>query len=248
MSQHSINNDWFTEAFDALYPIVYSHRSIDAAAPEVHFAAQVLGIRDGSRLLDLCCGTGRHIHHLSKFRASLYGLDYSAELLRKAQELVGDRASLVRGDMRTIPFVDSFDVIVNFFTSFGYFLDMDENLAVLHGIKSALKPGGRLFMDHINMQAVRTTLQPHSQRAVGHYAIDEKRWIDDNTQRVNKRTRITGPHGDMQEISESVRLFRPDEISGYMAEAGLHVEAIYGDYEGNALTAEAPRMILVATA
>lgn len=248
MSDRIVDKNWFAEAFDALYPIVYRHRSVEAAAPEVAFAAKQLSIKPTEQVLDLCCGAGRHMHHLSQLDVSLYGLDYSRDLLRKAQQDVGDQARLVRADMRAIPFRECFDAILNFFTSFGYFLEMEQNLAVLHGIRAALRPGGRLLMDHINIQSVRENLVPHSERTVDELRIEEHRWIDESNQRVNKNTRIIDPTGNEQLITESVRMFTSEEIRSYLAVAGLTVQAIFGDYEGHAFTDDSPRMILIATA
>lgn len=241
-----IDVNWFTSAFDDLYPVLYGHRSIDAAKPEADFAANVLSINAHTRLLDLCCGTGRHLFHLNKYTVQLFGLDYSADLLEKSHKTVGGEACLVRADMRNIPFLKCFDVIVNFFTSFGYFLDMAENITVLHRIQSALKPGGLLFMDHINAASIRNTLVPYSQRTMSGFSVEENRWIDDDTQRVNKHTRITNSEGRVQEIKESVRLFTIQEISDYMSDAGLSIRLLFGDYTGAPLTDESPRMILVA--
>jgi len=246
LNDKTIDVNWFANAFDDLYPVLYGHRSLEAAKPEAEFAAEVLSIHSQTRLLDLCCGTGRHLAHLSNCTAQLYGLDYSNELLKKACKSLGENARLLRADMRNIPFHKCFDVIVNFFTSFGYFLDMTENISVLRGIQFALKPGGLLFMDHINVNSIRKTLVPDSQRIMAGFSIEENRWIDEETHRVNKHTRIVNSEGVVQEIKESVRLFTANEISAYMSDAGLKVRLFFGDYTGAPLTEESPRMIIVA--
>jgi SAM-dependent methyltransferase len=59
----------------------------------------------------------------------------------------GPRLRLRRADMRCLAFDAEFDAVVNLYTSFGYFTPA-ENRAVLRRMARALKPGGRLLIDH----------------------------------------------------------------------------------------------------
>ena len=129
-----IDEDWYATAFSALYPILYSHRTIASARPEVDFAVEQVGLCSTDTVLDLCCGNGRHMVHLTSSSRHTIGLDYSRDLLRIASEAVGAKSELILGDMRALPFRDSLDVVFNFFTSFGYFQSCEENEAVLHDI------------------------------------------------------------------------------------------------------------------
>ena len=113
----NIAEDWHQRSFGALYPVLYAHRNVEAAAPEAAFAAQRLGLRPDDRVLDLCCGNGRHMVHLLRHTPRVVGLDYSPDLLALASEQLGNSAGLVRGDMRAVPFGAVFDAVTNFFTS-----------------------------------------------------------------------------------------------------------------------------------
>ena len=143
--------DWFEAAFGALYPVVYAHRTVESAAPEARFALARTGVGRGDRVLDLCCGGGRHMVHLLQSGARVTGADYSAALLGRARAaLAGSDAALVRADMRRLPFAGVFDAVFSFFTSFGYFADEDDNLEAAREMCRVLKPGGRLFMDYMH--------------------------------------------------------------------------------------------------
>jgi SAM-dependent methyltransferase len=238
-----IAEDWYARSFDALYPLIYAHRSVDAAAPESRFAADQLGLRHGARVLDLACGNGRHMVHLQDRGARVVGLDYSAYLLRQARRLLEPPARLVRADMRAIPFRASFDAVVNFFTSFGYFVERRENLAVAQGVARALRTGGRFFIDYIGSRYAETHLVPVSARIAGEYAIEERRWIDPNSRRVNKITALRRHGEEVQRFEESVQLYHPDEFLALLHEAGLRVEQLFGDYAGTPWDEARPRMI-----
>lgn len=240
-----VTRDWFESAFDKLYPVVYAHRTVEAARPECVFAAERLQLQPTDRVLDLCCGNGRHLVHLSEHTRHCTGLDYSAALLRLARSLLAGRARLARGDMRRLPFEGAFDVVVNFFTSFGYFMDEEDNQAAARAMARALKPGGRFMIDFLNPPHVEESLVPESERTNGDYRILEKRWIDETLGRVNKNTVVEQNNVRVSMTSESVRLYSLGDLEGILGKAELEITAVYGNYAGEPLTFRQPRMILI---
>ncbi|NUM55740.1 MAG: class I SAM-dependent methyltransferase [Candidatus Hydrogenedentes bacterium] len=236
--------DWYEDAFGDLYNVIYAHRTVEAAAPEAAFAVQVLKLTSHDRVLDLCCGSGRHLVHLAKVAGCAVGLDYSRPLLLQGRGLLGPRTRLVRADMRAVPFDAAFDAVTNFFTSFGYFLDDADNMQVISEMARALKPGGRFFIDYVNPAHVRDTLEPESRRVSGRYEIAEKRWIDEATHRINKRITVRTNGVDTYRFFESVRLYSEQEMRSLLPIAGLQIQRIFGGY----CDAQGPlpeRMILV---
>lgn len=243
----TVDEKWFASAFDALYPVVYAHRTVEAATEESAFAIEQLKLCSTCSVLDLCCGNGRHMVHLLKHTPHVTGLDYSPDLLGFARTHLGGRGMLLRADMRAIPFVGAFDAIANFFTSFGYFVAEEENIAVARGIARALKPGGRFFMDYLNPLYVSAHLQPETTRVAGPYSITERRWIDTTTKRVNKRMEIHRGGQLVSQTSESVRLYGADALISLLGTAGLEVESVFGDYDGCALADDKPRQIIAGS-
>ncbi len=243
-NDHDVKHDWYATAFDALYPLVYAHRTIEAAAPEAAFAAAQLGLGPEDAVLDLCCGNGRHLLHARKHTQRAAGLDYSAGLLSIAQETLGKGAKLVRGDMRALPFIAAFDAVLNYFTSFGYFTDPAENRAVVRCMSQALKPGGRFFIDYLNPVQVAATLVPESERESQGYTIREERWIDQSARRVNKITVVTRDGEEIARSGESVRLYGLDELRAMLAREQLEIDRVFGNYDGAPLADDQPRMIL----
>ncbi|GMW03549.1 MAG: methyltransferase [Candidatus Hydrogenedentota bacterium] len=240
-----VREDWFEHAFGELYPIVYAHRTVEAAAPEVQFATSALRLTERDRILDLCCGCGRHLLHLVGVTRHVVGLDYSDQLLWMASGILPPGTPLVRADMRAVPFSESFDVVTNFFTSFGYFFTDDENLDVARGVAQALRPGGRFFIDYLNPSHVKDSLVAQSMRDIDGYRIEEYRWIDDVTRRINKTTRVFRESALLNEFHESVQLYDRDGFVGLLNLGGLRVDSLYGDYSGAPYTVASPRMIAV---
>lgn len=80
-----------------------------------------------------------------------YRIDLSFSSIHKAMKLQTANLQFYRCDMRT-PFGQGiFDYVFNFFTSFGYFTDVKENNLVVQNIFNALKPGGLVVIDCLNV-------------------------------------------------------------------------------------------------
>lgn len=238
-----IDTEWYAQAFTDLYMLCYAHRGVEEAREEADFAVHALELTARDTVLDLCCGMGRHLVHLQRMVAAAVGLDYSADLLARARQTCGHAARLVRGDMRAIPFRGVFDAVLNFFTSFGYFLEEAENEMVAREIARSLKPGGRFFLDYLNAPYTVSRLEPESERRVEGRIIRERRWIDPDRQRLNKRTDILEGGRSVFSTAESVRLYGRDELEDLLGRAGLRVVRWYGDYKGSAHTDASPRMM-----
>jgi SAM-dependent methyltransferase len=184
--------------------------------------------------------------HLLRHTRNVVGLDLSRHLLALARESLGGQPRLVRADMRTLPFDGVFDVVMNYFTSFGYFLDEAQNLAVVRDMARALKPGGRFFLDYINHNWAQEHVDPESVRYENGYEIREDRWIDQERLRINKTTTILENGREIGSLDESVKLYTLDEMTRLLAEGGLAVERAFGDYSGDeCCDPSKPRMIVV---
>ena len=76
-------------------------------------------IPDGSSVLDVGCGTGRHLLFLKRKGCHVVGLDYSREMIKIAERKVKD-VEIVLADMRDIPFPDDFfDFSICMFSTIG---------------------------------------------------------------------------------------------------------------------------------
>src|SRR5262249_23546209 len=161
------------------------HRDLDSARREVAFALERLAPQP-MPLLDLCCGSGWHSLRFAEKGFPPVGLDYSAPLLELARAR-GQGLHFVRGDMRALPFADgAFRSVVNFFTSFGYFLREMDNLAVLTEIERVLEPGGRFLCDTFGRDYVVSRLVPEENLSTGDKEYTIRRSWNRETRRVEK--------------------------------------------------------------
>ena len=242
-SSMSSNRPWFERAFGKEYLELYAHRSPQEGELEVQALLKSGLLGATSPLLDLCCGSGRHLKAMRKAGLKAWGLDLSAELLR-AGKLHGIAA---RGDMRRLPFVSSgFACVTSLFTSFGYFDTDAANLEALIEIRRVLAPDGVLLLDHMNPKPTLASLKPVTHETRGESTIVATRRYDQRSHRLVKEIEMTR-NGVTSRWHESVRLYAPDEFDALLAVAGLHLTRRYSDFSGGAFDADAsPRQLLLA--
>jgi SAM-dependent methyltransferase len=229
--------NWYETAFRKQYLDLYYHRDEEAARGEAAFAKRALGLRDGSRVLDVACGAGRHGRALTALHMHVVGIDLSRDLLAEAEGVLR-----VRADMRALPFRGSFDAATSFFTSFGYFDDAG-NRAAIASIAGAVRPGGVFLMDFLNAIAVETQLVPESEEKRNGRTFRIRRRIEEG--RVIKDV-VIEEEGLTLNYSESVRLYHHHDLVHLLTGAGLVPVAAYGAFDGRDFTTDAPRCILVA--
>ena len=235
-------SEWFEHWFGEEYLDLYPHRDDRDAERAVALLAANGYVRPGQRVLDLACGAGRHAAALERSGARVIGLDLSLPLLLRAQRRAV--APLVRGDMRRLPLRSAaFDVVVNLFTSFGYFERDEQHQAVLLEVARVLVSGGVFALDFLNATAVRSALVPRDEGTVGERRVVQERRLSDDGRFVQKTIHMTE---EGRSYMERVRLFERVELERMLTTAGLAPCAAYGNYDGAPHESWTPRLILVA--
>lgn len=236
--------DWWKDAFGkGVYPLPalsVSPAFIARTRVELAFVRRVLKLRPGTRLLDVCCGVGRHAVPLAAAGVRVTGLDYSPVYLAEARSRA--RAAkvsleLVRGDMRRMPFEGRFDAAANLWTSFGYFGSSADDLAALRSVRRALKPGGLFLLDTFNGPRLARILR--WQEGMG---LSGERWSElpggvfvleePELQAGGRviRTRWIFLHGvKRREMTTRIRLYTGRELTALFKRAGFEVLRLYGE-------------------
>ena len=243
--------EWYRSFFGKDYLDVYGHLLTEEnSKAESDFVVRALGLKPGDRVLDLCCGTGRHAVPLARAGLEVTGLDMSEEYLDMASSAAreaGVEVRFVQGDMREISFREEFDAVVNMFTAFGYFDDETDDQRVIDGAAASLRPGGRLLLDLLNRDWVAANyVRSESHKRKDGKVYQERREFDVVSGRNHVEFTIIFPDGARRETSHHIRLYVATEICSMLGRAGLELEETYGGYDGVSLSVDVKRMIMVA--
>lgn len=239
--------DWFAHWFDTpYYALLYQQRDEREAAEFIAALVAQLKLKPGSRVLDIGCGRGRHALALHTLGFEVTGIDLSPSAIDEARLHETDRLKFVRADMRTFDLPKSFDLVINLFTSFGYFDKTEDNLAVLRRVRRHLKPDGIFILDYFNAKKVSAQLVTREHREAGGVSFDISRRIEPG--HIVKEILVTEPEGN-HTFSERVQLFEREQLTAMLAEAGLEPFGFFGDYHLSSFDVlTSPRLILAARA
>jgi len=237
-----------SEVFDDDYlyfyePLLNDQRS-DA---ETDLICSLGPVERDNRVLDLACGHGRIANRLAERGASVTGYDLTPAFLERARADAARRGvsvEYVQGDMRDLAWSETFDVVINWFTAFGYFDDA-QNRRILEAIRRCLRPGGRLLLELNHGPALWAGFLPSVvSRRGDDVMIDEHRY-DALTGHVrNRRTVMRG--GQVRSFCFSNRIFAFPELRDWMVGVGFRRVDAFGP-GGRPLTYQDRRMIVRAS-
>lgn len=239
----------FQEWFDSpMYETMYAHRDDQEAQKLSALIHSRFPVVEYPRLLDLACGRGRHCLNLARLGYSLTGVDLAPRAIAIAREKLASqnlKADFICGDMR-VPLPDTFDGIVNLFTSFGYFEDDEENRSVLRSMRQMLRPGGFLVLDFLNERWVRETLVAEESGSLDSCDYTIKRWISGSM--VMKKISTFRPSSPVREFNEQVKLYDRDWFARELTALGFRITERLGDYDGSPYDpTRSPRLLIIAS-
>jgi SAM-dependent methyltransferase len=239
---------WYNCWFGSDYLELYRHRSPQEATRTVSWLTSWLEIKPPARVLDLACGNCRHGAEFARLGFKTFGFDLSWPLLKSvpADDLACRPLQRTRGDMRLLPFASNrFDLVLSLFTSFGYFKESADDLQVLAEVKRVLKSNSMFLLDFLNARLIKQEIIPAESGKIGDREVIIERWLDGAQNRVEKRISIKSPLGKIQEYRESVRLYDLEELKQMLAQSGIYLKQIFGDYGGADYNDKSPRLILI---
>ncbi|MBK8201506.1 MAG: class I SAM-dependent methyltransferase [Bdellovibrionales bacterium] len=227
-------NKWHLQMYNAAFAngTIGSLKFKVLAEKQVKFLDSALGLKKGAKVLDVPCGTGRHSKVFARLGYQVTGLDISqACVLISKKNSKHKNAQYLHGNMADLSkFKNQYDLVINLFTSFGYFHSDKENEDVLKEMVRCLKPNGKLVINTISRDWILKIYQP-------------ARWVEDNSKLIieaskyDPKTKYNESQMIMLDKKSSnpklehyhyhrVRLYSKDELVKMMIKAGLK------DYSG----------------
>jgi SAM-dependent methyltransferase len=225
---------WFDDFFDDSYLKTYTHLNWERTAREVDYLIKILEIKTEQHIVDVPCGFGRHSIELTRRGFKVTGIEYNQTQIDFAERLMVEKAApfeIIQADMRSMPTESKYDVLINFFTSFGYFDDSD-NEKTLKNFYTALKPGGKILLEILNRDGVLKNFQPYwvTRLEDGTMLIEEREYKP-LSGRMHAIHTIVSTDGTIVERQLDHRVYTPYELIEMFKTQGFNILNIYGDGE-----------------
>lgn len=238
---------WFKEWFNSpYYHKLYGKRDHKEAETFISHLLNYLQPQKDWRFLDLACGKGRHASQIAAKGFDTYGVDLSPESIESAKSMAGPLLHFDVHDMRQVYKQDYFDVVLNLFTSFGYFDQPEDNVRALKSVKANLKKNAWFVQDYFNAEKVKASLRAHETKTIDAIDFEINKHIEDK--KVIKHIRFVD-QGVEYRFCEVVSLFNLDDFKAFYADAGFEIVAVFGDYNLQAFdAANSDRLILISKA
>ncbi len=235
-----VRPDWWKNLFTSLYlktdADVVEDQSI--TSKEIDLFVEILKLQPDDRILDLCCGHGRHSLELARrgFK-NVEGLDRSSYLIQKARHTAKKENLTVKfreGDARKLPYpADTFDAVMILGNSFGYFETVEDDMKVLREVFRVLKPWGKLLIDVADGEYVKKNFQPRSWEWIDkkHYVCRERTLSVDEQRLICREVVAHVNKGVLADQFYAERLYTKDNLNKFLTAAGFTELVFEGEIE-----------------
>lgn len=239
------NMEWFECWFDSpYYHILYKDRDFSEAELFIDNLVKQLQPNPNSRILDLACGKGRHAIYLNKKGFDVTGVDLSPHSITCAKYGENEKLHFYTHDMRKVFRTNYFDLILNLFTSFGYFDQDRDNNAVLNSAAIGLKPGGTIVLDFMNSKKVVSNLPYSGTKTIEGIEFKITKSLENNfiVKKIEFETK-----GKSYQFEERVKALSYKELEKYFLANELKIVNLWGNYNLDVFDEKSSdRLIIVA--
>ncbi|MDI6904534.1 MAG: class I SAM-dependent methyltransferase [Candidatus Bathyarchaeia archaeon] len=199
------------------------------------------GVTSGN-LLDLCCGNGRISVYMAKKGFKTVGVDISKAFIEdagnKAREHgVSSSVTFLEGDVRKLKEVigdvsEPFDVVVNAWTSIGYF-SQEDDLNIFKQARELSREGAILFIaETTHSDFIFLKFTPTAYTEVDNIVMLENRKYDPTTSRIASSWAFYNKRGEDLKFIDRVEIehhiYSLSELSSLLRKAGWETVACYG--------------------
>ncbi|MBW1981149.1 MAG: methyltransferase domain-containing protein [Deltaproteobacteria bacterium] len=223
-----VDPDWWKEIFDEVYLLTDARSVCDEEITrlEVDIIEELLQIRPGQRILDLCGGHGRHSLELCArgFNGCTL-LDYSHCLLEIAKARAaefGYSMEFTRGDAREtgLP-AATFDHVLIMGNSLGYAAEPEADARILAEANRVLRPGGTILVDVANGRAVKESFTSSAWHEIGDDIIVCRERELQHDRVLAREVVVSKKRGLVRDCTYAMRLYFPESLEALLREAAF---------------------------
>ncbi len=224
---------------------------------ECDFIEKEIGFNKQARILDIGCGTGRHLIELTKRGYQVTGIDLSESQLARARDKAAAQGLTIdvrQQDARSLHFFHEFDLVIMLCEGGFPLMETDEmNYEILQNAAKALHAKGKFIFTTLNglfplFHSVKDFLNTHVSKWSTSY---DGLTFDLMTFREQSVVTIENDAGEKREIAANERYYVPSEITWLLKSLGFKKIEIFGAKLGaysrnDRLTTEDYEMLVIA--
>jgi D-alanine-D-alanine ligase len=235
--EEHVQPDWWRRIFNSIYLKTDADVVDDQhiTRKEVDLFFRILRFSPEDKILDLCCGQGRHSLELARLGfKNVEGLDRSHYLIQKAKTQAkkeGLNVKFREGDARKLSYLpDSFDVVMILGNSLGYFETVQDDMRILKELSRVLKPWGRFLIDVADGEYLREHFQPRSWEWIDkkHFVCRERSLSLDKQCLISREVVTHVEKGIITDQFYAERLYTHESLSELLKTAGFSDIIIHG--------------------
>jgi SAM-dependent methyltransferase len=245
--------EWYKnkEFWSELRPFLFSSLRWISAADEVDQGLKLLRSPHDARILDIPCGPGRHALEFARRGYRVTAVDLMPFYVEEGRRWAGKEGlevEFLTDDMYSFVRPDAFDVIWNYYSSFGYCSDPADDQKVMDNFFRSLAPGGAFLMEAANYDHVlrfwKSRKRFEHDPVEGVTVTEESILNKDGYQLMKWHVQKDAAN---KEFDITLRHYTSKALTSLMKNSGFKSVKLYGDISGSPYTPESERMVVVAT-
>jgi cyclopropane fatty-acyl-phospholipid synthase-like methyltransferase len=199
-------------------------------------------------VLDLGCGPGLYAQRLARRACQVRGIDFSPASIRYAAEQAereGLEITYSLADIRSADYGVGYDLAMLIYGEFNVFRP-GEAIALLRKMQSALKPGGRLLLEPMTLEAVRRAGQAGSSWSAQtsglfsdrpHLYLEEAFWDETAHTATTRYYVVDATSGVVTRHASSFQGYADQELEDLLCQAGFDEVCFFPELAAEDLSA-----------
>jgi 2-polyprenyl-3-methyl-5-hydroxy-6-metoxy-1,4-benzoquinol methylase len=242
----NINDSFFDGYYKEIWKTIIPD---ELTVKEVDFIIPYFNLKEGSRVLDLMCGYGRHAIALAKKGMAVTAVDNLSDYINEISEVAEQEQlplKVVKTDVLRYKTGEEFDLVLCMGNSLNFF--NAEDVSKILGIVAVhLRKGGQLLINTWSIAEIAIK----NFKEKGWSQIGEMKFLTDskflfNPTRIETESTIISPDGKTEVKQGIDYIFSLNEMETMLKTAGLTLKEVYSIPGRKKFTVGEPRAYLVA--